>query len=126
MIEYTDAKRSANLLSAVGEQTRLLIMYRIAEGGPHHVSQLAGLLDVPIVNMSHHLGVMRQAGLLEDEKDGRRVVYKFNPDVFDPPNGDPDCLGTLNLGVCKLVIRKTAPAEPGDGKPRKKRRLKDE
>jgi DNA-binding transcriptional ArsR family regulator len=122
MMEFTDAKRSANLLAAVGEQTRLLIMYRLAEG-PHHVGQLADLLDVPIVNMSHHLGVMRQAGLLEDEKDGRRVVYKFRPEVFSPANGDTDCLGTLTLGVCKLEIRRadavgTAPDEVKVGRRR--------
>lgn len=124
MIEFIDAKKSASLLAAVGEQTRLLIVYRLAEG-PHHVGQLADLLGVPIVNMSHHLGVMRQAGLLDDEKDGRRVVYRFRDDVFTPPNGDPDSLGTLTLGKCRLVIRKSdVGVNGGAEKPRPRRRPK--
>src|SRR2546423_330329 len=83
MIEFPDAKKVAGMLAAVGEPTRMLILYRLAQG-PHHVGLLAELIGIPMVNMSHHLGVMRQAGLLDDEKDGRRVVYKFRPEIFSP------------------------------------------
>jgi DNA-binding transcriptional ArsR family regulator len=103
MIEFNDAKKIASMLAAIGEPTRMLILYRLAQG-PHHVGQLAELIGIPMVNMSHHLGVMRQAGLLDDEKDGRRVVYKFRSNIFTPGNGSPDVLGTLNLGLYRLVI----------------------
>ncbi len=36
-----------------------------------NVTQLAKALGVEIVNVSHHLGVLRNAGLVEDIKDGR-------------------------------------------------------
>jgi DNA-binding transcriptional ArsR family regulator len=106
MIDFPDARTAARQIAAVSEQTRLQILYILAEG-PHHVGQLAELLGVPIVNMSHHLGVLRQHGLVEDEKEGRRVVYKFHPDVFTPPNGDADSLGTITLGVCRLAMRRS-------------------
>jgi DNA-binding transcriptional ArsR family regulator len=110
MIDYSDAKRVAGMLAAVGEPTRMMILYRLAQG-PHHVGQLAGMLGVPMVNMSHHLGVMRQAGLLDDEKDGRRVVYRFRPEIFTAGNGaDPDVLATLTFGKYKLVIRRSSGA----------------
>src|SRR5262245_43574071 len=105
MIDFVDAKRVAGMLAAVGEPTRMMILYRLAQG-PHHVGQLAGALNVPMVNMSHHLGVMRQAGLLEDEKDGRRVVYRFRPEILTTANGDPEVLATLTLGLYRLVIRR--------------------
>jgi DNA-binding transcriptional ArsR family regulator len=106
MIDFFDAKRVAGMLAAVGEPTRMMILYRLAQG-PHHVGQLATALGVPMVNMSHHLGVMRQAGLLDDEKDGRRVVYRFRPEIYTPGNGaDPDVLATLTLGLYRLVIRR--------------------
>ena len=105
MIDFSDAKRVAAMLAAVGEPTRMLILYRIAQG-PHHVGQLADLLGLPMVNMSHHLGVMRQAGLLEDEKDGRRVVYRFRPEVYTPGDGE-DVLATLAMGPYRLTIRKS-------------------
>src|SRR5215218_3589343 len=108
MIEFPDAKKVAGMLAAVGEPTRLLILFRLAQG-PHHVGALAELLDVPMVNMSHHLGVMRQAGVLDDEKDGRKVNYKLRPEVFTPGT-TPETLGVLTLGNFRVVLHpKTAP-----------------
>ncbi len=102
MIEFNDARRVAGMLAAVAEPTRMLILHRLSQG-PHHVGQLAELVGIPMVNMSHHLGVMRQAGLLEDEKDGRRVIYRLRPDIFSA--GGPDgAAGTLDLGLYRLTI----------------------
>lgn len=110
MMDYSDAKRVAAMIAAVGEPTRMLILYRLAQG-PHHVGQLAEMLGVPMVNMSHHLGVMRQAGLLDDEKDGRRVVYRFRPEIFTPGSAaTPDVLATLKFGRYKFVIRRSSEA----------------
>ena len=72
--------------------------------GPEHVGKLAKQIGIRMVNMSHHLGVMRQAGVLEDEKDGRRVVYKVSPDVFTPGTTS-DTLGVLTLGGFRIVMR---------------------
>lgn len=120
MIDFYEAKRVAGMLAAVGEPTRMMILYRLAQG-PHHVGQLAEALGVPMVNMSHHLGVMRQAGLLEDEKDGRRVVYRFRSEIFTPTTGDdPDVLATLNLGMYRLVIRKSDGGAAVRARPRRK------
>lgn len=104
MIDYSDAKKVAGMLAAVGEPTRLLILYQLAQG-PHHVGALAETIGIPMVNMSHHLGVMRQAGLLDDEKDGRRVVYRFHPDI-SVESSDPQVLATLSLGQYRLVIKR--------------------
>jgi len=122
MIEFADAKKVAGMLAAVGEPTRMLILYRLAQR-PHHVGQLAELIGIPMVNMSHHLGVMRQAGLLDDEKDGRRVVYKFRPEVFSPGTGD--VLGTLNLGAYRLtMVKANGAAPPGRTRRRAPRKLR--
>src|SRR5215468_4206174 len=118
MIEFPDAKKVAGMLAAVGEPTRLLILYRLAQG-PHHVGKLADLVGIPMVNMSHHLGVMRQAGVLDDSKDGRRVIYKLRPEVFSP-GPTPDVLGVLTLGNFRVVLR--SKPEPPPGPPNSKSR----
>lgn len=116
MMEFADARRVAAVLAALAEPTRLRILFHLARG-PLHVGRLAELLDVPMVNMSHHLGVMRQAGLLDDEKDGRKVVYRFRPEVFAPgENGDT--LGTLTVGTFRVVVNARPAAPPV--KPKKK------
>src|SRR5262245_4094559 len=102
MMEYADARTVARMFAALGEPTRLKIAAALLAGA-HNVGQLAKLVGVPMVNMSHHLGVMRQAGLLEDEKHGRKVVYRFRDAVFTP-DGTNGTLGTLALGPFRLVI----------------------
>ena len=109
MIEYHAARKVAARLAALAEPTRVRVIDRLAHG-PLHVGALAELLGVPMVNLSHHLGVMRQAGLLDDEKDGRRVIYRLHPDVFRP--GDGDAVAGLDLDGYKVRVRKGA-APPG-------------
>ena len=114
MMEFSHARKVAGMLAALAEPTRLQIAYHLASG-PHHVSQLAELIGAPMVNMSHHLGVMRQAGLLDDEKHGRKVVYRFRPEVFSA-GGENGTLGTLNIGPFRVVIRAPADASPSKAK----------
>ena len=69
-------RATAAFLAAVGEPTRLRIVRTLA-GGARNVTEIATALNVEIVNISHHLGVMRTAGVVSDEKDGRFVLYKL-------------------------------------------------
>jgi DNA-binding transcriptional ArsR family regulator len=119
MIEYQDAKQIATMLAAVGEPTRLQILHWLARE-PHHVGRLAGLIGTPMVNISHHLGVLRQAGLIEDAKEGRRVVYAMRPGVF-APGGDSGIVGTLTAGEFKLVLLDTPGPQPGGVRRRDKK-----
>ena len=103
MTDFSEARKVAALLAAVAEPTRLRVLWHLAKG-PEHVGKLAEVIDIPMVNMSHHLGVMRQAGVLDDAKDGRRVIYKLRADVFTPGT-TPDVLGVLALGSFRMVLR---------------------
>lgn len=113
MTEFAEARKVAALLAAVAEPTRLRVLWQLAKG-PEHVGNLAELVGIKMVNMSHHLGVMRQAGVLEDEKDGRRVIYRLRPDVFTKGNS-PDVLGVLTLGQFRVVLRAEPEAPPAVG-----------
>lgn len=103
MMDFAEARKVAQMLAALAEPTRLRIVYQLANQS-YYVSQLAEVLGVPMVNLSHHLGVMRQAGFVEDEKSGRRVVYRFRPDVFQPGDGT-DILGVLQIGPIQVRLR---------------------
>ena len=117
MTEYADARKAAAMLAALAEPTRLRIAFYLARG-PRHVTQLADLLEIPMVNMSHHLGVMRQSGLLDDEKDGRRVIYSFREGILQPGDGN-EILATLVLGRFRVVLRAKGES-PDNSKPRGK------
>lgn len=102
MSDSPDVKKIAEMLAAVAEPTRVLILHQLARGS-QYVGQLSESLGVPMVNMSHHLGVMRAAGILDSTKDGRRMVYALRSDVFTPGNGK-DTLGTLRIGSHRLTL----------------------
>src|SRR5438552_8548324 len=102
MIDMPTAKKIAGMLAAVGEPTRMQVLRHLAKG-PRYVGQLADAVGIPMVNMSHHLGVMRTAGLLDHDKDGRRVIYSLRPSVFTA-GASTDVLWTLSLGDFRLTI----------------------
>jgi DNA-binding transcriptional ArsR family regulator len=72
----------AEVLKTLANSRRLEILHRLAEG-PCEVGRLAEELGVSQPNISQHLGVLRTAGLVEAERDGREVRYRLtDPDVI--------------------------------------------
>jgi DNA-binding transcriptional ArsR family regulator len=102
VIDPSGAKALAALLAGMADPTRLLVLYRLA-GGPKSVGELAEQVGVSMVNVSHHLGVMWGARLLDREKQGRQVIYSLLPGLFTP-GGGPGELGTLALGAYRLTL----------------------
>jgi DNA-binding transcriptional ArsR family regulator len=106
MIEFAEARQIAELLAAIAEPTRLQILRQLT-GGPQYVGQLSEQLGIPMVNMSHHLGVMRSAGVLAADKTGRRVIYSLRPEVY-APGGAPDAIGVLTFGPYRVFLLRSA------------------
>jgi ArsR family transcriptional regulator len=91
------------MLLALADPERLRIISCLRHG-PRNVTELANLLQAKVVNVSHHLGVLRHAGVVLDEKQGRYVVYRLHPDVFHPDSGGP-AAEHLDLGCCRLELK---------------------
>lgn len=77
MTETKKAKLAADTLQAVGEPSRIAVVKALI-GGKKNVTEIAKLLGTEIVNASHHLKVLRNAGLVDDEKEGRFVNYTLS------------------------------------------------
>jgi DNA-binding transcriptional ArsR family regulator len=104
MNDPLQSQRCARMLRALADPERLRIVQCLRDG-PRNVGELAGLLSAEVVNVSHHLGVLRHAGLVLDEKQGRFVIYSLHPDVFHP-KGEKRGAEHLDLGCCRLEIPK--------------------
>jgi len=113
MLDINQARKVAEMANAIGEPTRLHIIELLASESLN-VTELAQAVGVPMVNMSHHLGVMRQAGLVEDERQGRKKQYSLAANVYKA--GTNGSLGTIKLGNWELTLVGT----PGGSKKRKK------
>jgi len=66
------------MLTAWGDPTRQAILDRLAIA-PRAVSELADELPVSRPAVSQHLRVLKDVGLVRDERQGTRRVYRVDP-----------------------------------------------
>ena len=66
----------ANVLKALGHPTRLWMAEQLA-GGEKCVCQLVEDIDADFSTVSKHLTVLKQAGVVIDEKRGKQVYYRL-------------------------------------------------
>jgi ArsR family transcriptional regulator, nickel/cobalt-responsive transcriptional repressor len=92
--------KCADMFAALGEPHRIQII-NFLRSGSRNVTELAKLLKIEIVNVSHHLSVLRSSGLVHDEKRGRFVIYSLHPDYFKTEKNKPTL---LELGWCRVEI----------------------
>ncbi|WP_063771039.1 ArsR/SmtB family transcription factor [Streptacidiphilus neutrinimicus] len=80
-LEETAAVDLAKMFKALGDPVRLRLLSLIAsfEGGEACVCDLTGPFDVSQPTISHHLKVLREAGLVDSERRGTWVYYWVLP-----------------------------------------------
>ena len=72
----------AEVLKTLASPRRLDILHKLANG-PIEVGRLAEAIGASQPNVSQHLAVLRNAGIVEAERDGREVRYRLtDPDVM--------------------------------------------
>ncbi len=76
---------------------RIAILHLLADE-PREVGRLASALGINQPNVSKHLAVMRQAGLVEAVRDGRGAVYRLT---------DQGVIGACDL-MAQVMRRKLA------------------
>jgi DNA-binding transcriptional ArsR family regulator len=69
----------ANSLVALADPTRRKIFERLRRG-PSPVGVLAEGLPVSRPAVSQHLKVLKEAGLVSEEQDGARRIYRIDPE----------------------------------------------
>lgn len=68
-----------NALTALGDSTRRAVFERLRLG-PQSVGDLAVHLPVSRPAVSQHLKALKRAGLVMDQPDGARRIYRIDPD----------------------------------------------
>jgi DNA-binding transcriptional ArsR family regulator len=66
----------ADVLRAAASPLRVALLHRIADGAVS-VSELGADLGISQPLTSHHLGVLRDAGLVRTEREGRTIRYQI-------------------------------------------------
>jgi DNA-binding transcriptional ArsR family regulator len=90
----------AEKLKALAEPMRLRIVDLLRDG-ERTVGDIAGSLGEEVVNVSHHLGILYHAGLVEKNRQGRFVVYRLDPELVAQGRGGKQ---HFDFGCCRLEI----------------------
>jgi len=74
----------ARVFKAMGDPVRLRLLSLIAshEGGEACVCDLTDVFELTGPTISHHLKVLREAGLITGERRGTWVFYRVRPDAL--------------------------------------------
>ncbi|TCK26243.1 ArsR/SmtB family transcription factor [Pseudonocardia endophytica] len=78
------AAELARVFKAMGDPVRLRLLSLIAShaGGEACVCDLTDVFDLSQPTISHHLKVLREAGLISGERRGTWIYYRVQPDAF--------------------------------------------
>lgn len=75
----------ALMLGALGNETRLRIFRMLVQAGRKglNVGEVQSRLQAPASTLAHHLGALRQSGLIAQTKQGRSIICTANYQAMD-------------------------------------------
>ena len=82
-----DAERAARFFKALADPTRVAIVSRLAAAEECCVCDLNAAFDLSQPTISHHLKVLREAGLVESSRRGTWAYYRLVPEALDALRG---------------------------------------
>lgn len=80
-------KQLVQLFKLLSDETRLRILFYLRQQEELHVRALCDLLKQSQPAVSHHLALLRVAGLIEARRDGKHNFYHLLPKRFDELTG---------------------------------------
>jgi ArsR family transcriptional regulator, arsenate/arsenite/antimonite-responsive transcriptional repressor len=83
-VERAQAERIASVAKALGDPIRLQLVDVLRKhAGKVCVCELVPLFDLSQPTVSHHLKVLRQAGIVDSERRGLWAFYYVNPEALE-------------------------------------------
>ena len=71
-----------NLFKALNDQTRREIL-ELLKDKDMNAGEIAAQFNMTKPSISHHLDLLKQAGLVDSTKDGQFIIYSLNTTVVD-------------------------------------------
>ena len=76
-------KATAQIFKALSDETRLRIMALLVDGRELCVCDIMAALDLPQSTVSRHLAYLRNAGLVDDRRQGIWMHYRSNKEAIN-------------------------------------------
>lgn len=75
------AGQAGDLMRALSNERRLLVLCHLATEGEKSVGELAGLLELPQATLSQQLALLRKDGLVRTRREAQTIYYALNGDA---------------------------------------------
>jgi len=107
-----------NAITALADPTRRLVLERLRRR-PRAVGELAKGMAVSRPAVSQHLKVLKEAGLVKEERQGTRHIYRIDPAGLGPLRAWLDQFWDAALEAFKAEAEKpeAKPTTTSEGKP---------
>lgn len=104
------SSQCATVLKALADETRLRLLESLLVE-EKCVTALVRELRCPQPHISHHLRILRDAGLVEGLRDGKQVCYRIAPTIQRALSNRQG--QALNFGCCEVRFPETVLAAVG-------------
>ena len=94
-------------LRALADENRRTILSLVREQ-PLAVGDIAAQVDVTQQAVSHHLGVLKKAGLVDETRDGTRHLFAVRTDGFEAVRSYLDDFWPTKLAALKKAVEEAA------------------
>jgi len=111
-----EVSRISRSLKALCDANRIRIL-EILAGGEHCVSELVDRLAIDQPKVSHHLAILRSAGIVRSRRDGRHINYSLRPTIhkrIEAPEGLTDVFDLGEITVSFRFAREMAVGGPAE------------
>lgn len=75
-MDYEKFKRKAEIIKSMAHPARLIVIEAL-KGGERCVCELNRLVEIDQSTLSRHLSVLKNSGIIDDDKRGLNVFYKL-------------------------------------------------
>ena len=82
-VTSSQARDAAPLFAALGDETRLQMLMRLAASGPESIAQMSAKSHVSRQAITKHLQVLEEAGFVVGERRGREHIWRIQPRRFE-------------------------------------------
>jgi len=70
-----EIEKAANMMKAISHPMRLAILGHLGEGNQLSVTEIHHLLNIEQSTASHHLGILKDKGILASSRKGKNTLY---------------------------------------------------
>lgn len=105
-------RETAELFKVLAVDTRIKIIELLKKKGPLYVNALAETLGVSQSAVSQHLRILKQAGLVRDERKGYWIPYSIDEEALERCRGELEKVCTCGCSGLAPLFRCCLPPEP--------------